>query len=377
MARVLAAYPFRPGPAMALMLDRPAVTLKRWDALAAARPVVGLAAHDAHGGIGRGMEEGGRRRAALGGIPSYEGSFRTFSNRVILASVLRGDASADARLVLDAIEQGRVFTVIDAIASPGFVDIRGSSQTATGEMGALLQGSGASISAQLSIPPGARLYSVRDGEEAELRGDAASRHTFSAGIGATRFEVRIEQAPGTPPVPWLVSNPIYVGGPAVPPVQQSPGPRVQIVGPDASWHVEKDSGSTAAMTASGGGATLDYALRSGGRTSQFAALALDLPPGHAAFSDITVTASAAKPLRVSVQLRYEQAAAQRWGTSMYVDSTPRELTVPVDRMRPLDRQTGPAPDPALASALLVVVDLTNARPGDSNSVHLGPVGFTR
>jgi hypothetical protein len=377
MARVLAAYPFRPGPAMALMLDRPAVTLKRWGALAAARPVVGLAAHDAHGGIGRGMEEGGRRRAALGGIPSYEGSFRTFSNRVILASALSGDASADARLVLDAIEHGRVFTVIDAIASPGFVDIRGSTQTSRGDMGTTLQGSEASISAQLSIPSGGRLYSVRDGEEAELPGDAASLHTFSAGVGATRFEVRVEDAPGTPPVPWLVTNPIRIGVSAVPPVQQSAGPPVQILGPDAAWHVEKDPGSTAAMTASGGGATLDYALRSGDRASQFAALALDLPAGHATFSDITVTASAAKPLRVSIQLRYEQAAARRWGTSMYVDSTPRDLTVPVNRMRPLDRQTEPAPDPALASALLVVVDLTNAHPGDSNTLHLGPVAFTR
>ena len=376
MARVLMAYAFRPGPALALMLDRPVATLKRWDALAATRPIVALAAHDAHGGIGRGMEEGGRRRAALGGIPSYEGSFRTFSNRVILASGLSGDATADARLVLDAIEHGRVFTVIDAIATPGFVDIRGSTQTATGEMGATVE-SGGPVSAQFSIPSGARLYSVRDGRETELPGDAASAHTLSAGTGATRFEVRVDHGPGTPPVPWLVSNPIYAGESAARTVEPLAGTPVQIVPPDGSWHIEKDPGSTAAATPAGDGVTFEYALRSGDRASQFAAIALDLPRGHATFTSIRVTASSAKPLRVSVQLRYEQAAARRWGTSMYVDQTPRELTVAVDRMRPLDRQAGPAPDPSLASALLVVVDLTNARPGDSSTIRLGPVAFNR
>jgi hypothetical protein len=46
-------------------------------------------------------------------------------------------------------------------------------------------------------------------------------------------------------------------------------------------------------------------------------------------------------------------------------------------MRPLDRQAGPAPDPATAVALLIVADLTNARPGDSNTIHFGSVRFAR
>jgi hypothetical protein len=46
-------------------------------------------------------------------------------------------------------------------------------------------------------------------------------------------------------------------------------------------------------------------------------------------------------------------------------------------MRPLDRQSGPAPDPATASSLLFVADLTNAKPGDSNSVRIANLRIAR
>ena len=75
LATVLFDYLFRPAPALASLLDRPVQTLKRWDDLLAHRAVVGLAGVDAHGGIGRGIEEGGKRRPALGTIPSYEAAF--------------------------------------------------------------------------------------------------------------------------------------------------------------------------------------------------------------------------------------------------------------------------------------------------------------
>jgi hypothetical protein len=44
--------------------------------------------------------------------------------------------------------------------------------------------------------------------------------------------------------------------------------------------------------------------------------------------------------------------------------------VSVDDMVPADRQTGSAPDPASASSLLFVVDLTNAEPGTANTMHV-------
>ena len=75
LADVLFNYMFRPAPALASMLDRPVQTLKRWDDCSTHRRVVGLAGVDAHGGIGRGMEEGGKRRPAFGHVPLTRPAF--------------------------------------------------------------------------------------------------------------------------------------------------------------------------------------------------------------------------------------------------------------------------------------------------------------
>jgi hypothetical protein len=358
LARVLAGYLMRPAPALALMLDRPDATLERWAALASTRPVVGLAAHDAHGGIGRGVEEGGARRAALGGVPSYEASFRTFSNRVILDAPWSRDPRTAAREVLDAIEHGRVFTVIDAIATPGFVQFKNSVTNQEIPMGSVL-GEAVSVWPNISRPPGAPSPAAM----VQLK------------RGATRFEVSSPDAPGKPPVPWLVTNPLYVlppvGDPAPPPAV----PRGAPLPVDAVWHVEKDPGSTATLTVSGGQITMAYTLRPGERASQFAALATDLANVPDEVNRIGLIASAERPGRLSIQLRYPQQGGVRWGTSVYVDSIVRRHTMTLNRMRPLDRQSGTAPDPRSASALLVVADLTNARPGDANVVRVSEISF--
>jgi hypothetical protein len=172
-----------------------------------------------------------------------------------------------------------------------------------------------------------------------------------------------------------VTNPLYVL-----PEPDAPAPRAtEIAGTplpaDSVWHVEKDPGSTATLTVSDGQATLAYTLLRGGRVSQFAAVATDLTRVPGQVQSIRLTASAQRPGRVSIQLRYPQQGGVRWGTSVYVDPIPRHHTITLDRLRPLDRQPGPAPDPTSASALLVVADLTNARPGDSNVIHVSGVSF--
>ena len=117
LARVLFAYSVRPAPALASVFDRPTLTLDRWDALEKTRPVVALAAADAHGGA---RSRRGAEKAVFGVGPSYETSFRSLSNRVLLDRPLTGDAISDARLVLAAVRAGRLYSVIDAIA-PGAV----------------------------------------------------------------------------------------------------------------------------------------------------------------------------------------------------------------------------------------------------------------
>jgi hypothetical protein len=378
LARVLFDYAWRPGPALASILDKPVATLQRWDSLGQQRPVIGIAGHDAHGGIGRGVEEGGSRRSALLGIPSYEASFRSFSTRAVLERPLDSDASVAARQVLDAIERGRTFTVVDAIATPGFVDLRGwQAAGKPSEMGSTLPPAPAVIAVDASMPAGAEIVVVGNGGEFMRTRDAHLEAPVEPARGGFRVEVRVPRAPGVPPVPWLVTNPIYfLAEPAGPVPAPADGEVIQLPA-DVAWHVEKDPASSATMAASEGQQRLGYTLKAGDRASQFVALVTNLQVHAPQLSRIRLTASAARPGRFSIQLRYPQGGGERWGKSVYVDSTPREVSVAIDEMLPADRQSGRAPDLTSAGALLFVVDLTNANPGDSNSIYVSNVRFGR
>ncbi len=385
LARVLFDYALRPGPALASLLDRPEAALERWNHLGLRRPVVGLAGHDAHGGIGRGVEEGGSRRTAVGGIPSYEASFRSFSTRAILERPPTGDPVADARQVLDAIRTGGVFTVIDAIASPGFLDYRAwqGAETTPSVMGSTLPAGASVIAVNASMPLGAQLFVVGDEGESERSMTAPYVSGVEPARGALRVELRVPGRAGRSPVPWIVSNPIYFLAGAAPAGAAPPGiaqPVVVPLAPDTGWHVEKEAGSTATVKSSGLSGfevTFDYVLRPGERVSQFAAAVADVGYRAPRFKSVMFSAVSAQPVRLSVQLRYPQGGGERWRKSVYVDAIPREMSVAVDQMMPADRQSGGAPDPSAATALLFVVDLTNSRPGDSNSIRITNLRFAR
>jgi hypothetical protein len=199
-----------------------------------------------------------------------------------------------------------------------------------------------------------------------------------AETGAYRVEIRVDGAPGTPPVPWLVSNPIYrLPLPSTAPIQASPASPVLTMG-SATWHIESSPDSSGEFVqAAGGGVTMRYRLADDRRSSPFAALAVDLPAVPGEVSDITLKARSAAPMRVSVQLRFAGDHA-RWGRSVYVDSAERDVRVPVSSLRPMD-PGGPAGRPSLADAatLLFVVDLTNATPGARGSLTLTDVALSR
>ena len=354
LAKAFLHYLFRPAPALASMFDRPATTLERWDTLTRHRRVVALAAHDAHGGIGRGLEDDGSRKRTIGHLPSYEAAFKTFSDVVILDAPPSGDPALDARAVIDAIRRGRVFTVIDAIATPGYADLRAQADVLT---------------ANATMPPAAELVVVADGAEAR-KASSSELVLRLAGAAAARAEVRVDRSPGAPPVPWLLTNPVYFFARDTAAVSTPENRAVQPLPPTLAWHVEKDPRSTASIASVDDAHELRFTLAPTPPSSQFVALVADVKGRLATGPALAFSTFAERPLRVSVQLRYEARGGERWGSSVYVDSPARQIVVPVERMRPLDRQAGPAPDAATASSLLFVVDLTNARPGDSNAFRI-------
>ena len=206
LARAALDYLWHPVGALASLLDRPVETLARWDELTAPRQVFALAGHDAHGGFGEETDGAKGRRLHL---PTYEESFRTFSNHVLTDEALTGDAAADGRALLAAIRAGRVFTAIDALASPASLEFSASAGGRTLGQGDVV-GAGGPVRflARAPVPaPGTVLVLLRNGTPV-AQADGGALDYEGAAPGAYRVEVRLPGAPGTPPVPWIVSNPI-------------------------------------------------------------------------------------------------------------------------------------------------------------------------
>ena len=238
------------------------------------------------------------------------------------------------------------------------------------------------LQVESNAPSGSRIVLLKDGNVAAEAPGSTLRRIVPGTRAVYRVEIRVENAPGTPPVPWVVTNPIYVrdqddvprgrGGAA----EQAP---LYDDGDARGWRIEKSERSKAALdvirTLSGTELLLRWAL--GGTSSESPYVALAMPAGRllAAYDRLTFTARAEQPLRMSVQFRIDNG--DRWRRSVYVDEQSREMSVFFDDVRPAG-VTGQARLPLTAVRdVLFVVDTVNATPGASGRVWIDAVKYGR
>ena len=199
-------YWLRPAAAVARTFDRPTTALQRADAEGARRGIVLVAGQDAHARIGKGTEDAGSGRSVP--LPSYRAVFESFALRAILDSRLTGDAGDDAAIVLRALRHGRVFTALDGLAQPSrlaFTIRSGGASAALGDR--IIPGGPLQVEVAADAPAGARIAVIGNGREVA---EGVAPHLTSelpAVPGPYRVEVRLADAPGNPPVPWIVSEP--------------------------------------------------------------------------------------------------------------------------------------------------------------------------
>ena len=373
LLRIGAGYIFRPASALTMILSRPATLDARWPALLATRPTIALAAADAHGGVGRRNEDVSRNLAGSIGIPSYEASFRAFSNRVILPGPLSGDATADAKAIYQAIRGGSVFSSIDAQAAPALLDFSVEAGYFRGGMGTVIgEDADATLTARALVPDGSEMSIVRNGRIMTSSRTGEVRHVVTGGKGAYRVEVVAPGAHGTPPVPWLISNAIYFGKAPAPHVEPALTPPAARVAP-FPWRIEKDAASSGILRTGDFDATLEYKLGEGQRGAQFVAMATDL--ARQPFEIIDLGLAGDRPMRVSVQLR--TADGRRWGKSFYVDPAGSALRVGLSDMRAIGVMDQGPLSASDATSLLLVIDLTNAAPGRSGTLKVLSSAFVR
>lgn len=378
MSLSLLTYPWRPVETLVSLLDRPGAVLKQWAARLATQRVVAVAGVDAHARLGLGSHDSSDRRI-VARVPSYDTAFRAFSLRAELDAAFSGDPSRDAAQLLAALRAGRVFTTIDGLAVNGSLDATASTGGAAARIGDYVEPAGAVvIDARVAAPRGSRVSLMREDGPVYETMEPAFRVDVGTEPAAYWLEV---QLPGTrvgESVPWLLSNPFYVGLRAeharhmVPP--PSPLPKDGTPLDLSGWQAEVSPGSRSVLVAAGNGTATawHYALHDGPPAQQYAAVHIPLADRLQAGERFGLRVRSDRPCRIWLQLRAPGGVTgRRWGTTFYVDQVTRDVVLPSAEFRGLEPGiTGSSLPREEIDALLLVADLVNHRPGDSAIVQV-------
>ncbi|MCC7180610.1 MAG: hypothetical protein IT177_19680 [Acidobacteria bacterium] len=376
LGRLLVAGALRPAETLASILDRPEAVMDRWDAATRHARVVGLAGADAHARLGFRQQtepyEGWHVK-----VPSYEASFRAFALRVPLDAPLSGDPVRDAENITMRLRGGRTFTIVDGLATPGLFEFTATSAGRTARMGDYLDVVGeVMLHVRMAAPQGARMVVLKDGVSLFDTTDPETHLGVTTEPAVYRVEIHTPGATGHPPIPWLVSNPIYVGLRDVHERARATPRRPEIRGRTAL-----DVGAWVSETSSGSESTLDAAAPADGEMAwswrfelargvpagQYAALRLPLA-GLEGHDRIEWRARADGPMRAWLQVR--TPGGERWGRTVYLGDTFRTEEVFFDELQPIGVTSMAAPPLGAIDAVLLVVDTLNTRPGTGGRVQI-------
>jgi PHP domain-containing protein len=375
LGKVLLTYSFRPTETLAGLLDRPSEVLQQWDRLVARRRVSALAGADAHARLGFRQREPYEDRV-LWRAPSYQASFEAFVNHVVLDGPLIGDAAVDAATVLSAIREGRIFTSVDGIARLSRFEAKATVGPAVARPGEYLDVPGpVAIDARIAAPEGTTLVLLKDG--APIYDGASNEIRVDVGNapGAYRIEARLPASITRSSVPWLLTNPMYVGlraaheratvTPAAPAATARSGLAT------GQWRAEAGPGSTSTLTPralADGTPALEwrFSLAGGPRAEQYAALHFPVDQHLAGHDRIQFRVESDRPHRLWVQIRApDDRGGQRWGRTFYVDPTLRSIEFRFSELKPMQPdQTERQPLDRMDSVLFVI-DTLNTSPGTS------------
>jgi hypothetical protein len=233
-------------------------------------------------------------------------------------------------------------------------------------------------------PPEATITLFRDGTSVATARGPRLDHDAPEGPAVYRVEVGLPDAPGTPPVPWMVGNPVYVGrGAESPVIPPHAAPRTFTTlydgGPTRGWRIEKADTSDAAMDVIGalGGTQLLLRFAISAAESPYVAFVMPATGAIAMYERIVFTARANKPMRLSVQLRANRAERNRWRRSVYLDSTPRTVDIAFNDFRPVVSSSTSRPELSMIDSVLFVVDTINTKVGSNGEIQVDDIRYVR
>lgn len=363
--------PVRPAESFATLFDRPAPTMRRWDALTRRRSIIGLSAVDAHG--------------IVAGLNKT--TFASLAQAIVLDAAPTGDGAADAAALISALRRGHAFSIVTGIADAALPLFSASDDQRSVGMGERLTAPAGRVRVAASMPAAsAARVQIMHNDRAVAEGMGQAEVAGDAEPGAYRVEIWLGSRTR---VPWIVTNPIYVDPPVtalptVPPVNSAPRPVATpadvVLLPlpfDTAWAVEHGPSSSGTISDQSSAIGFQWNVGTTQPASEFAALVHPVREEGDSFDRVEFTASAASPMRLSVQFRLPGSRDERWARSVYLDATPRNITVRMTELSPQGFTAARRPVAARVKAILFVIDTLNAAPGSTGSVRFSDVRLRR
>jgi hypothetical protein len=304
---------------------------------------------------------------------------------------LKGQAADDAVRLLDAIRDGRLYSVIDGLATPGGLAFSARSGSRSAELGGVIDAIDGDVMLRASAkaPPGTTLVLLRDGQRVHEVTDGVLDMNGGTDPAVYRIEAYTSNASGGPPIPWLVSNPIHVGLKQSEARRGIPEPVSRIPARVMEGAAEKGPYDTSVVQFApptddrlrtfAGDPTVawKFALSPGQAVGQFAAVAIPVSGGLASFDRVRFRVSASAPMRVWVQLRAPVGNTERWGRTFYADTEARVVDVAFATFASIGVTSSTQAPIDRVDSLLFVVDTLNTLPGTSGTVTISEVGFVK
>ncbi len=378
-------YAFRPTEVMTSLIQ-PSAAIGRWIDAAVRRRVVAIAGADAHAKLAPRNADPGDSRYALP-LPSYQASFGVLSVHARLDRRLNGDAASDAAALMRAIRNGRLYTAVNGLASPPSFEF-----TATNSFGTVSQGSELALGGPIALhvssnaPPSFTTI-VHDGTKTLAAVKDAPDLTVHGPATAGVFWAEIVAADRTPPITWVRSNAVYVrdaidAAPTPEPLLFESRSLIDRTAPDGGARLETPlSEADVRFAQVGGEPRLTFTVRLGQGTpsNQAAALVFDTPSGIGGLNRVRLEARAQHRMRVSIQLRSGAGSTpgDRWIRSIYLDEAWRTYTIPFTDMTPAGDTRAATPTLDSIRSVMLVVDLTNTKPGFAGTVTLRAADLQR
>ena len=386
-------YRLNPGYALLQSLSPVEDVLRRWDEILAKRDAAGLAGSDAHSRL-----PVTKTRALR--FPSYEALFAQARNHVLLKEPLTGDAAADREAVKGALRGGRFYLGLDALApASGFQFVLRSASGVRGTMGDHVPPEpGLRAEAGGRVPAGTRIVLLRNGQPV---GEGLEALSFALpGPGVYRVEARV---PGWP-VPWVITNPVYVHdeatrearraagswpGPPPPPAEARALESLEgspAFGPEfdaASW---MDTEVRAPGQGPDGGDAWKLAFRLGAPSAEqpftWCALVNRQARDLSAWTGLRFRIRADGEYRLWVQVRDVNPASadeglEWWLASARTSGEWHEVQLPFSRFRTINRKTDGRLDAAQVRAIVFVLDFASVKVGTKGTIWIGEVSVYR